>query len=135
MYYLKIHYIFEDIYKNFCHGFVNLFNPPPVKYRISIVERDGESHELINEKIMEDNITDVNLLCRKYLRIFKNFYKNKSFEYPEKSNSNFYVEVSEVGKKVKRISYAGRYKIGDSFCTKSVAVILWMYCPLIYFNG
>lgn len=112
MFYIKIQYIFEDIYKDLCNYLLKRFNLPMAKYRISLVERDKETHKLVNEKIMEDNIKDVNVLSRKYLQILKKFYKNELSGDPGKSNSNFYIEISEIRETVKRISYAIHCGIG-----------------------
>lgn len=110
MYYIKLRYIFEDIYHELYDYFLKLFHfklsDHTAKYRISFVEREKESHKLIKERVMEDDIIDIDTLSQRYILILKAFGKNKSSEIPKNPNNNFYVEISEVRKKIKKIAFA-----------------------------
>lgn len=55
---------------------------------------------------MEDDITDRNTLSQKYILVLKAFVKNKSSGIPKNPDNRFYVEISEVRKKIKKIAFA-----------------------------
>lgn len=77
----------------------------PVKYRITFTVRDSLMNRLIDERIIEDGIKDVNLMSCKFYGAIKAFKNMDDFE--NKPGCNHYVEVLEIcDTETKRIAFA-----------------------------
>ncbi len=78
-----------------------------VKYRITFTTRNSLLNKLIEERVIEDGITDVNDMNYKFYLVLKAFEKVNTKDFVKKPNCNYYVEVSEIcGTEIKRIASA-----------------------------
>lgn len=77
------------------------------KYRITFTVRDSLMNNLIEERVIEDRITDVKEMSCKFHLALKALKKLNIGDTVKKPGCNYYVEISEIyGTEAKRIAFA-----------------------------
>lgn len=75
-------------------------------YRITLAVRDGLTNNLIEERLIQDGITDINDMTNKFHLALKSFKKLNGHDIVKKPGCNYYVEVTEIcGTEVNRIAF------------------------------